>query len=403
MLRRCASRCVKVDTQTLLTDADRRLTSLVVDYFRMADERAVKFHVPMLVGVRSDGLRGLWVAEGHEAKRNEPLLTIPYRSFITPGRLAEEEGALESVTLEKVAEAMADEEVQPLAPAVYMAVQQAHQMTRLPRHTRDVTREAQRAMSAAARGDTQTEGHRNALAAYEKLVKVYTDGMMPWCRMTDDEDWNETHVQELYKPVLDQFQTTNYDDTLLRFNKAVQRVHTELHLRTRLDDIRRIARVMIARTEQVPLESDLMASPLMRRFNKLRRTVMKEKVQRMGVVAPMVELVNHSGRPNVALRFGIFDGEPALRVQSIAPIGSGKELCRHYNFAMDRSNSLFRYGFLPFEVASVPELNQWKNHYVDDVCPRLEKQSSEELEHERKIDSEVHRLEKIFKSKTGGV
>uniref|UniRef100_A0A7S1QV27 SET domain-containing protein n=1 Tax=Neobodo designis TaxID=312471 RepID=A0A7S1QV27_NEODS len=369
----------------------------------MAADRGCKFHVPTLVGVRRDGMRGLYIADGHEAKRNEPILTIPYRAFISSDRLQNEPGALPEATLEKIVELMEDEELVPVAPAIHLAVQQSHQMLRLPRNTRDVSNAAQRAMSAVARGETQTEAHKEALAAYEKVVNLYTENLMSWCRVVDDEDWNETHVQELYKPVLDQFQTNNYDDTLARFNKAIQRVHTKLNLDAKLEDVRRIARVVIARTEQVPLESDLSAPYVVRRLTKLKRSVLKQPTPRHGVVVPMVELINHSGRPNVAVRFGIYDGEPALRVQTIAPVGAARELCRHYNFAMDRSNAVFRYGFLPFEVASVPELSAWKNHYVDDIYPQLASQTAEEMEEERKVDAEVHRLENIFKNKKGGV
>lgn len=402
MLRRCLWQRQK-DTQALVQDFGKKLNALVVDYLRMSDTLGVKFHVPVLVGERHDGLRGLYLAGGHSVGRNEPVLTIPYRTFITPETLATAPEALTSITQESLRAAIKDEEFASIVPHIYMAIQLSQQMQRLPRNSHEVSEAAQRAATHQAQGIELTPAGKMVLEKYGELVEVFTGGLMPWCRMVDDLDWSEQHVQELYKPVLDQFQTSNYDDMILKFGRNMSHLHANSMLEMKLDDLRRLTRIIMARAEQVPLSSELRTPAWQRRFIRAYRLYRKEPLfKRTMAIIPVAELINHSGRPNVVMKFGIFDGEPAVRLQSVVPITGGSEICRHYNFALDRSNSLFRYGFLPFDIASVPQLDQWKAHYLNDVYPQLGEFTESEREEMNRVQTEVDKLQDVFRNRQRG-
>ena len=380
------------DTQQILSESNAKLSALVVDYVREAAEvHKVKFHAPMLVGAREDGMRGMYLAPHHKVEKNQPLFTVPYSGLITNESIMKATEAPRDLTLPAFEKVWPDDELKPLLPAVHLATHIAYQMDRLPRRTGPI---ADRAAKDIAQG--LTEENSESIRDYMRLLSVHTSEIMPWCRMLDDEDWNEEHIGNLYKGALDQFQSANYDDLTKRYSKALTATHVALNLDVKLDTVRRLSRIVLARFESVPMESDLGHSPMKRRFVRLYRMLAKEKPKRVNVIVPFLEMINHSGRPNVGIRFGVFDGVPAIRAFSMNRIEGGAELCRYYNFSMDKGNALFRFGFLPFEVVSVPEMNQWKEHYVDGIYPNLGDKSEEERRREEEIQKEVTRLQKVF-------
>uniref|UniRef100_A0A0A9YR50 SET domain-containing protein n=1 Tax=Lygus hesperus TaxID=30085 RepID=A0A0A9YR50_LYGHE len=85
-------------------------------------------------------------------------------------------------------------------------------------------------------------------------------------------------------------------------------------------------------------------------------------------MVPLLDMVNHSNRPNCAVRIARSPLLPhhasAITLHTIAPVSVGGELCRHYNFALSRSNALFRYGFLPFDILTMIEIDQAKELYL---------------------------------------
>jgi hypothetical protein len=399
MYRATGRRLLGKDTQTLVNESQSKLNALVVDYFSFCNRVGTKFHAPLLVGTRTDGLRGLYLAEGHRVERNKPLLTVPYSAFITHETLAQLPGALKNVDAASLKQYLVNADMEPLLPAISSAIQLAVQVERLPRNTGSVSAAASRAFTKKANGEPLDSNDEEVMRKFGELVSLYTTELMPWARMTDDEDWNEQHVQELYKGVLDQFQALGYDDMLVKFGQNLSRIHAELVLAPKLDNIRRLTRVVIGRTDLVPPPAELMAPHWQKRMWKWWRAATKQKTPQMPVIVPALELVNHSGRPNVVAKFGVFDGVPAMRLMSLRAIDGGREVCRHYNFALDRGAALFRYGFLPFEVASVPQLDQWRNHYLNDVHPNLGEISDTEKAKQAAVQADVDRLERMFTGK----
>lgn len=362
---------------------ERRFTTLVVDFMReCADVHDIRFHAPVIFGLRDDGMRGLYLADGHEMPRNTPLFTVPLKKCITAERLLASPHALPKSSPAELKPHVADEEFHHMLVPISMALNVCNHIAQLPNLNAAKVREE----------DLKPE-------VYKELLDLFTGDLMPWCRMIDDEDWNEEHVSNVYKKALDEFQKQNVADLTIRFNRTMADLHERMELDIPLEHTKRVTRVLLARMDQLPTYEELAKPPLVRRMQKLYRAVTKQRVPRAPTIVPMVDMLNHSNRPNVVLRVGVDNGIPAVRVHTIAPIRSGVEICRQYNFGMDRSNALFRYGFLPFELFSIPDLDPWKEQYAKGIHPNMGEQSPAEREKQEQTEREVKRLQGMFTSR----
>lgn len=367
----------------------RKVTSLVVDFLgECAEHHGVKFHAPVLFGLRPQiGLRGLYLAEGFSVKRNTPIFTIPFTGLLSAENVVTKPNAPQ-ITLADVEANMIDDELKPLATHILFGLHMAEQVASLPKHhSRDL------------------DPDNLTLDEYDAMLRFFTDGIMPWARMIDDENWAEEHVIGTYRSALDKWQTQDYNDILNMFNRNITEIHHKMKLRCTTEDFRRITRVCIARTEQVLPASELTTSRAKRLLTKLYRRLngLPQRARPDLRMIPLMDMLNHSNRANTWMRvfpdgteLGVGKG-PCVSLFALNDIEGGRELCRYYNFAMSRGNALFRYGFLPFEMMAMDNFDPWKEHYVKGVAPNLMPESEEEAKKRIEIEKEVARMQEIFR------
>jgi len=367
----------------------RKTTSLVVDYLgECAEKHGIKFHAPVLFGLRPQiGLRGLYLAEGFTVKRNTPIFTIPFSGLLSAENVVNEPNAPD-ITLQDVDEAIEDRELKPLATHILFGLHMAEQVAALPKHH-----------------SRELDPDNLTLEEYDAMLRFFTEGIMPWARMIDDENWAEEHVLGTYRSALDKWQLQDYNDLLNMFNRNITDVHHKLKLKCTTEDFRRITRVCIARTEQVTPASELYTSRMQRLCTKAYRKLSGQplKVRPDLRMIPLMDMINHSNQANTWMRvfpdgsdLGVGKG-PCVSLFALNDIQGGRELCRYYNFGMSRGNALFRYGFLPFEMMAMDNFDPWKEHYAKGVAPNLMPESEEEQKKRIEIEKEVARMQEIFK------
>ena len=376
---------------------ERKVTSLVVDFLKeCSDYHKVRFHAPVLFGLRPQiGLRGLYLAEGFRVKRNSPIFTVPFSGMLSAENVVAQPRAA-PVTLADVEANLLDPEMRLLSHHILLGVHMAHQAALLPKSGGSAT-----VSSYVGDGPVTPE-------AYRERLELFTGGIMPWARMLDDEGWSEEHVLGVHRAALDKWQAQDYADLFNMFNRNMTHLHTTLRLAPALDDLRRITRVVIARTEQVPLESELAVSRPQRLLRNAYRWATKAAKPRPALrLVPLMDMINHSNRANSWLRahadgteFGV--PGPSVSLFALNDIEGGRELCRYYNFGMSRGNALFRYGFLPFEMMAMENFDPWKEHYARGIAPNLMDESEEERERRVEVEAEVARMQLIYRQARGG-
>lgn len=356
------------------SSATPKSVSLPVDYFRCCSNRlGVRFHRPLLIGIRTSQVRGLFAADGHDIPANSPVATIPLASVITGKSMASGEFGMPEITPEIIASHIADEEIRLLAPHIHLGLQFASAINYIP-------------------GRTAVE------TSDPELASLLVEDVMPICRMIDDEDFNEEFLFRMYGATLDTWQKAGFTEMTDKFNKAMTDLHTALKLPFSIRHLRRICRLILARTEHVPRPDQFEGSIWVRRVRRLLATVLKQTPPTDVAVIPVLDLVNHSNRPNLGVRLGpspLLDGRAAVTLHTLMPVKGGQELCRHYNFALSRQAALFRYGFLPFDLIAVEELSAINEHLVKNR--ELSPESDEIIAQRTKEMEEIHRLEGLFK------
>jgi hypothetical protein len=368
---------VKAAENVFLAKAERKMGNLVGDFMRMCDSsQHVRFHCPLLVDMRSNGMRGLFMPKHHYVERNTPLYTIPFKGFVGNATMMTLDDTL-PVTLADVEQALEGEEIRAMAPQLHLAMHVSNQIARLPHvlNTRNVD---------------VVEG--------ERIARLETGGLMPYWRLLDDEDWSEQHIQQMYRNALDDWQKKNYDELLLDTGRAVSKLHQHFDCVFKQDLLRRMARVIIARVEHVPNGEHMQSNRVTKSIRAAYRAATKTPKPKVCALVPMLDMLNHSSRPNCDVRFHVDDktGEPVATVFSLCRIKGEQEVCRHYNFTMDRSNALFRFGFLPFDTVEIPELDPWKEHYEKTLAGRMDPISTAEQQKRQQVEDEVFRLQRVF-------
>lgn len=339
----------------------------------------MKLHHPTYIGVRPSQVRGIYLS--HSAKdgveANQPIFTIPLDSVQRVSTVAHHPLALPRVTLDNVRDVIHFSEMKLMAPQLYLGLQIASIASNIPDFKR---------MSSSSQIDE----------ARQRMVQ----DIIPWIRILDDEDFNEQFIFGMYGMALDSWQRQSFNEINDMFNKSISAIHHTLKLPFTADHLRRMTRLVIARSEHVPLPSVYEGHRFLRRLRRLVRVLQRNTTlpSEVGVV-PMLDLINHSNRPNVAAKIApsaLLGGRPAATVYSIAKILPGQELCRHYNFALSRPNALFRYGFLPFDLISVIENDAIHEHLIKNQ-DMLEEEMPAVVQQREAEFKEIARLEQLFR------
>lgn len=341
----------------------------------------MKLHHPTFIGVRESQVRGIFLSQdipSNGIAANQPIVTIPLSSVQRVSTIAQHADALPRVTLDNVRDAIGFDEMKVMAPQFYMGLQMASISSKIPDFRR---------MSSAAQITQARDRMRSDI--------------IPWVRLIDDEDFNEQFLFGMYGMALDSWQRESFNEVTNMFSKSISTLHHALKLPFPPDHLRRMTRLVIARAEHVPLQSVYEGPRFLRRLKRFVRVLQSNTAalpSEVGIV-PMLDLINHSNRPNVAVKIAPsaqLNGLPAVTVYSIARIFPGQELCRHYNFALSRPNSLFRYGFLPFDLISVVENDAIHEHLIKNQ-DMLGEEQPEVVQKRDSEMQEIARLEQLFR------
>lgn len=382
----CASACVCVDVMLQRSRLHRGFgkvlygphSTLPTDFYRCcADHFKIQLHAETFIGIRSSQQRGLFLSPDRAAPvpANTPLATIPLRSLYTVSNIAEKPNTMQRVTLEDVRAAIHVDEFKIMAPQFFLGFQMSAIIAALP----DV-----------AQADSPDE--------FERMATILRSGANPYARMLDDEDFNEEFVFGMYGMALDTWQRASYEEMTKKYHIALTSIHETLQPPFKLEHFQRITRLVLARAEHVPPMDYYDGNAFVRRMRRRWRRWRKEAEPVDVALVPFLDLVNHSNRPNCAMRIGPstkLDGAAALTLYSMRDIQPGQELCRHYNFALNRASALFRYGFLPFDLISVVDHDAIDEH-VTKTSGMFKPESQEEVEKREREQREVDRLEKLF-------
>ncbi|KAG5482926.1 hypothetical protein LSCM1_06964 [Leishmania martiniquensis] len=341
-------------------------------------------HEETFIGTRSSQHRGVFLSHSRSAPlpANAPLATIPLSRLLTVSSIATKPNALPHVTLAQVRDAIADDEFRMMAPQFYLGLHMSAMIAAIPNITR-----------------------ASSAVELSRMTDLLRSGATPYARMLDDEDFNAEFVFGMYGMALDSWQRTSYEEMTKKYHIALTAIHNAVNPPFKLEHFQRITRLVLARAEHVPpadyYSDKLFLRRLKRRWRRLRKIPEPAEL----ALVPYLDLVNHSNRPNCATRIGpspVLNGEGAITLFTLREVLPGQELCRHYNFALDRASALFRYGFLPFDLISIVEHDAVDEHVVK-TRGMFRAESEERREQQRRETKEVARLEKLFQAAKQGV
>ncbi|CCW67800.1 unnamed protein product [Phytomonas sp. Hart1] len=337
----------------------------------------IKLHEETFIGERSSQVRGLFLSMARQTSlpSNQPIATIPLATLYTETNIHEKLNTLQHLRTDHVRDAIADEEFKLMAPQLYIGMQIAAITAALP----DISKV----------GDAEE---------YAQITEILSSGANPWARIYDDEDFSDKFVFGMYGMTLDSWQRNSYDEMIDKFNRSTTLVHDKFKLPFKIHHFRRMARLVIARLEHMPPFDYYNHSFRVRQWRRNCRRLFRLKEPSELTLIPLLDLVNHSNRPNCAIRVGpsaLLGGDPAITLFSLTTIAPGEELCRHYNFALNRASALFRYGFLPFDLIAIIEHNSIEEHFVRNRM-EMDPIADGEIARLEAENREVERLEKIF-------
>ncbi|GET87312.1 hypothetical protein, conserved [Leishmania tarentolae] len=359
-------------------------STLPGDFFHCCKEHfRMHLHEETFIGTRSSQHRGLFLSQSRTTPlpANKPVATIPLSTLLTVSNISAKPNVLPHVTLATVRDAIADDEFRMMAPQFYLGLQMSAIIAAMP----DLTR---------AHSDVEMS----------KITGLLRAGATPYARMLDDEDFNEEFVFGMYGMALDSWQRASYEEMTKKYHLALTAIHEVISPPFKLEHFQRITRLVLARAEHLPPVDYYSGHVWLRRLRRRWRRLRKIREPMEVAMVPYLDLVNHSNRPNCAVRIGpspVFGGEGAITLFTLRDVLPGQELCRHYNFALNRANALFRYGFLPFDLISIVE-HDAVNEHVLKSRGMFRAESEEKLEQQRREAKEVARLEKLFQDAKQG-
>nr|CCC90139.1 conserved hypothetical protein [Trypanosoma congolense IL3000] len=352
-------------------------------YAACVNHFGIILHEKTFIGVRSSQVRGLFLDLNLDkpVEANTPIATIPLSNIYTVPNIHTKPNTLQSVTLDEVYAAIHDDEFRAMGPHFFLGLQMSAIISSLP----DMT-------------------HAQDMEEVKRITEILRGGAMPWARLIDDEDFNEQFVFGMYGMALDTWQRQSYEEMTKMFHRNITSIYEKICPPFSIDTFRRITRLVLARAEHFPPPDFYNRSLFWRRLRRYTRRWTKSPDPSVLCLVPLLDLVNHSNRPNCAIRVGpsaAVDGKGAITIYSIARINPGQEICRHYNFAINRPNALFRYGFLPFDLISIVEHDAIDEYLVKNQ--HMLKEESEEAKLKRMQEiRELQRLEKIYQRARSG-
>lgn len=355
-----------------------KLSTLPRDFYDSCRNHfGIVLHQETFIGVRSSQVRGLFLSSDCKPlEANQPIATIPLTSLYTVSNIQTKPNVLRHVTLDAVCEAVRDDEFKMMAPQFYLGLQFSAIISSLP----DIT-------------------HAQDAEEVERITQILRGGAMPWARLIDDEDFNEQFIFGMYGMALDSWQRHSYEEMTKMFHRNITAIHERIRPPFSVDTFRRVTRLVLARAEHMPPPEYFDGWAAWRRACRLISRWTRRPRPAVVSLVPLLDLLNHSNRPNCAVRVGpslFAGGRGAVTVYSIARIGPGQEICRHYNFALNRPSALFRYGFLPFDLISIVEHDAIDEYLVKNR--HMLRDESEEVQMKRaKEKEEIQRLEKIYR------
>lgn len=355
-------------------------STLPVDFFHCCSRHFnMRLHEETFIGVRSSQQRGLFLSETRPSSlpANSPIVTIPLATLLTASNCHRLPNALPHITLEKVEQATNETEFRIMAPQLLLALQLSAVIASLPDITKAETREET-----------------------ERISAILRSGVAPYARLLDDEDFNEEFVFGMYGMALDSWQRASFEDMTEGLHRTLTVLHERLEPPFKLEHLRRITRLVLARAEHTPPLKYYSGSSLLRQVRRRWRRLCGVPDPYEVSMVPFLDLVNHSNRPNCAIRVGPspeLGGAGAITLFSLREVHPGKELCRHYNFAIDRASALLRYGFLPFDLISIVEHDAIDEYLVKNQ-DMLKPESVEIAEKRERDRAELQRLEQLYQT-----
>lgn len=340
---------------------------------------------------------------------NSPIFTVPLERTYTTSNIATMPNTLPHITIEQIRSLIPIDEFKLLSPQLYLGVQFAALTSAIP----DVS-----VLSSCSASPTSSSFFRSqdeeviplssskekmtaqvSLHRYRDLQKSHAN---PWLRVIEDEDLNENFILRMYGGALDKWQRESFDDLTSKFHRSITAIHEGLNLQRlmKVDHLRRISRLVLARIEHIPPENYLSSPRWQRRLSRAWRKLRRQREPFELAMIPLLDLVNHSNRPNCGVRVGpspFLGGKLGITLYSLTRILPGQELCRHYNFSLSRSVALFRYGFLPFDLISIVDLDP-ANEYLFKNQNQLRPPEEAQRLKEEKEQKEVARLENLFQT-----
>ena len=360
-------------------------STLPTDFYRCcSDYFHIRLHEETFIGIRSSQQRGLFLSANRAAPlpANKPLATIPLSSLYTLSNIASKPNTMQHVTMDDVRNAIHDAEFQLMAPQFYIGLQMSAIIANLP----DITR-----------AESPEE--------FDRMGGILRGGANPYARLLDDEDFSEEFVFGMYGMALDTWQRHSYEEMTKKYHLALTAIHETLRPPFKLEHFQRITRLVLARVEHVPPAGYYDGNAFLRKMRRRWRRWQKTPDPSDIALVPYLDLVNHSNQPNCGVRVGPspeLNGAGAITLFSLRDIKPGQELCRHYNFALNRASALFRYGFLPFDLISIVDHDSIDENLTKNAT-MFKPESQEEQEKREREQKELSRLEKIFQdAKHGG-
>lgn len=344
---------------------------------------------------------------------NEAIFTIPLETIYTTSNIASKPNMLPHLTVKQVENFIRVEGFKLLAPQLYLGVQFAALTSAIP----EVPVMQKRSLPSSSSfylshdegsGAYSTEEDKSdarvSLHRYRDLQQSHAN---PWARVLEDEDFNENFVLHMYGGALDKWQRESFDDLTTTFHRTITSIYEGLGLQKlmKVEHLRRISRLVLARVEHVPPETYYSTPRWQRRLSRAWRRLRHKREPFQLAMIPLLDLVNHSNRPNCGVRIGPsahLQGKAGITLYSLTRILPGQELCRHYNFSLTRPVALFRYGFLPFDLISIVDLDP-ANEYIFKNQHQMRPPEEAQRLKEEKEQREIARLEAIFqKAKNSG-
>lgn len=353
-------------------------SALPSNFYQCCSEHfGIVLHAPTFMGVRASQQRGLFLAQKQPLESNQPIATIPLASVYTTENISTKPNVMAHVTVEDVRNAIVDEECKLMAPLLYLGLQFASIIDALPNVTRM---------------DSKDD------AAMRRAFSILRQGPNPWARVLDDEDFNEDHVYGMYGMTLDSWQKASFEEMTAMFHRATSSIHGTFQPPFKVRHFRRIARLVLARAEHIMPAGYYDRPRWQRSLSRRWRQFSRQPARHVPAMVPLLDLVNHSNRPNCGVRLGpssVLGGKPAITMVSLGRIEPGHEICRHYNFAISRASALFRYGFLPFDLIAVVEHDSVHETFVRNP-PSMRSKSEVVLSREAEMAADVARMETIY-------